>query len=94
MGRHSLGEVLGFWIMMSGLIGILLTVILLSLSRQSAEKVMDWAERRLRIHPLVQILLPIVSILSAFVGMHMMCVSGGGVYPGYPLDIIFEWFKG
>lgn len=90
--QHSWTEIIGFWIVMMGVVGLLVSMRALGASDKAREKVFSRCERW-GIPPLVLILMTPASILSSLIGFHLMLIGGGGRYPGYPIDIILEFCR-
>ncbi len=70
-------EVAGFWI---GFAGWLL--LLVSSSHRIEKYVPGY----------VQVILPAFAVLLMMIGGHLWCLGNQGRYPGYPLDLLMEWF--
>lgn len=93
MRDHSWCEIVGFWLMAGGATLTIALAWMLGREKEQGQTI-DWVEQKLCIHPIIFICLPIFGVLAILIGLHMMFVGGGALYPGYPLDIIFEWMKG
>ena len=79
-------EMIGFWIAFCGQMMLLLSIF-------SSDKMVQWVEQKLRVPWYVQIFTPAVGVLMAMAGWHAWCIGNQGRYPGYPLDVIIEWFQ-
>lgn len=79
-------EVLGFWVLMSGWV-------LLILSSTCSGKWVSQIEKNLGVPWYVQIFFPALSVIMMMAGWHIWCLGNRGRYPGYPLDVIIEWFR-
>lgn len=79
-------EKIGFWMMGAGLL-------LIVISWVASEKTIDWVEKKCTTPWYVQICTPIAGVLLLFAGWPLWCLGNRGRYPGYPLDLLIEWFR-
>lgn len=79
-------EKIGFWIMFCASFVLLCSAFL-------GESTMQWIEKKMRIPWYIQIMTPAVGIIMTFIGWQIWAMGNQGRYPGYPLDVIIQWFQ-
>jgi hypothetical protein len=86
-------EIWGFWLLVFGSLGTCAGLWLHS-KENLGNAVINWVEKRFRIHWFIQILIVAAGCpLLVLIGFGIHCVGNGGrPWPGYPLDAILSWW--